>query len=1138
MKKLLRTLGALIFVSVITESHTYGAEESVYQQIAKALWQLQMKGDIEKALGNTDVWSSVQGNAPSDSRIHLADAPKMRPTTVQPITAKTKRAAFARRETTRQVTNRPAPTISQAMGQDQIAPGSIYTNKINRATARGYGSSLTKLIASKIKFNPAPEPKVHSNPTIDSILGPIAQGSNNRLPSNFIPIPPTLTINVAKVKNTPMPSIPKNTKSPQPTFDPEVKSNPVLMIHQIKKSDVPSPSFSVDNTGQQPASFRFTNKEVKNNQLNDKGGNVDKSGFVNDFKDFEINDAPQVIVEQALTTSKPVVVKKQDADSKHKGMEIKTAVIKPIPHKHSLPSKSDILIDDIPVVNQHKSDSRPAVLGAEITRQEITKPEIQIVNGIQRLEPFHTPHNVTRSLQSVNISETNGTSTKDLPVHAPTFTTEPSTLTTKEPPKTTTQPFKADIPRGSPWESRSGNSRGSFRNTRPTGRGIRPSGRGFSLSRGSRRGSRTNTIGGPASRRTVNIPKRPLPPWATDKNSETTTKKISSTQSTTMPSTKKEENQLPAMNTAQFARRGGSKRVVVNRGNTNNVKTTNPRRDIVTVTETNGTSTMDLPARSPDLISEPSTLTTKKPATSTTEPNNAEVPRKAPLEPRSGSSGGSFRNTRPTGRGIRPSGRGFSLSRGSRRGSRTNTIGSPASRRTVNIPKRPLPSWATDKNSETTTKKISSTQSTTMPSTKKEKTQLPEMNTAQFARRGGSKHVVVNSGDTDNIRPTNPRREIVTVKESIGKSTVDLSARSPDLRTEPSTLTTKEPATITSEPIKAEVSRQSPWEPRSGSSKGSFRNTRPTGRGIRPSGRGFSLSRGSRRGSRTNTIGGPASRRTVNISKRPLPPWATDKNSETTTKKISSTQSTTMPSTTKEENQLPAMNTAQFARRGGSKRVVVNRGSSNNPKSVDSRRGGGIVISMPNERLPFTTSSTADEPMGASQNTENEQISPSVILQNSEISTGISSSSVTTTTTTQIWTTQSSIRATTDEQRHQGPAMNTAQFARRGGSRRVLVNRGNTSNMGNITPRSEVELVQTVIATNNDVLQSPDRVMSLNSETSSRSTSRSSTASTTTVQPPATITTPTVATTRRVRMFRPGMMSPEDKRSALRNFQG
>jgi hypothetical protein len=1065
------TFSIRLYHPLICTSDTYGAEESLYQQIAKALWQLQMKGDIENALGNTDVWNGVPANSRHDSQIQLANPPRIRPTTAQPTTSKTKRAAFARRETARQVTNRPAPTQSQASGQSQIAPGRIYSNKMNRATARGYGSSLTKLIASKIKFNPSPQPKLPSNPTIDSILGPIAQGSNNQLPSNFIPAPPQLTVNVGKAKSTPL--FPENTKPPQPTIAQEDKNNPVFVIRQTEKSDVPLTAFSVvvPNAEQQPASFRIANKEVKNNQLNDKNGIEDKSGFGNDFKDFEINDAPQVIVEEAQRTSKPDVVKKQKIDSKHKRVETetKTVVIKPTPgHQMLPPSRSDISIGNTPTINQHNSASKPAVLGAEIAIQQIAKPEIKAVKSIQFSEPIQ---DVTKISQSANIPETIRPRTKGLPVHVPS---EPSILTTKQPHKITTKPIKAKVPVGSVLEPRQGRPRGSVRSTRPTDGSISQSGKGFSLSRGSTRGRGRN----PSSRKT--------PPWATKKNTEAIVKQISPTQSSSISSTKKESNQSPVINTAQFARRGGSRRVVVNRESTNRIKATRPETHIVSKTENVAASTVVLPARS---ANQPLTSTTKSPVT-TLKPIKAEVPKGSALNPRQGNSRRSFGDTRSTGVGRLPSSGGFSLSKGSGRGSRRNKSG------------RRTPPWATNKNNKATDKEVSSTQFTSMSSIKKETNQMPAIDTAQFSKRGGSKRVVVSGGNSNNVRTTNPQSGI-SIKTEINNQI-----------TPSSTLTTKAP-TITSEPVKEEVPKGLALQPQHGSSRGSFSSNRPTGRGISRSGGGFSLSRGSGRGSRRNTSGGPASMRNVHIPKRSSPPWATNRNTETTTNNISPTQSTSMSSTTTEKNQIPVMNTAQFSRQGGSKRVVVNRGNTNNPGHVDERRGGGIVIPVTDEKVSLPL----EDPSRGFQNIENEEISSSVISLNSEIPSEKGSSVITTTATPQNETTQPI--ATTQEQLYQRPVINTAQFARRGGPRRVVVNRGNTNNLRNDVARSEVEIVQTAVAADNDVPQSPGNVITLNSDTRAENSLSTSTAITN-EGPSAVATTPAVATTRRSRRLRPG----------------
>lgn len=191
----------------------------MYEQIAKALWQLQMKGDINKALQNTDIWNrptqnnsprSLQGNlnrqgdglvvrelilddniSPTHTRVRTTSDPSLMlgSTHVQPSTTKEKRTAFARRATERQITLQ-TPTIAQTE-QATIAPERVYSNKMNRNTAKGYGSSLTKLIADKIKFDPPSEPALPSNPVIDSILGPLVDQGGNMLTSNFLPLPST-----------------------------------------------------------------------------------------------------------------------------------------------------------------------------------------------------------------------------------------------------------------------------------------------------------------------------------------------------------------------------------------------------------------------------------------------------------------------------------------------------------------------------------------------------------------------------------------------------------------------------------------------------------------------------------------------------------------------------------------------------------------------------------------------------------------------------------------------------------------------------------------------------------------------------------------------------------------------------------
>ncbi|XP_061174159.1 mucin-2-like [Saccostrea echinata] len=798
MKKLLCVVEALILVSIISETYCYGGEESVYQQIAKALWQLQMKGDINTALGKTEVWNSnIQRNVPPNPPRHLiqlADTQVMGPTTVKPTTNKIKRAAFARRAIERQVTSRPTQPISQPKDQDKISPDRIYSNKMNRNTARGYGSSLTKLIAKKIKFNPPPEPKLSSEQSIDRILGQISQNRNTNIPKNFIPVSSTPTINTPKLINTPQSVVKNNIKPSQSAFARKVNSIPVIVIQQTKESDLPSPSFSIvaPSLGRSPSSFRFSNKEVSNNQLSDKNGFEDKSGFGNDFKDFEINDVPQIIVEETPTTSSSVIVKEQEVIPKisQKSWVKTKPAIRPLQHavdiipnqfitptvstkqptfstegpnktqhistsqdqSHSQNkvnqvssanhlensndtkvSRSDIAIKDAP--RNKNPHSRPGVQAAGIIKQETRKPQIQVVQ-VQQLRPVTVSRDVTTKPKPNDITKSNKVKDQEFPV-------DPTTPLFTDQTTTTAKPVKAIISSGSsqgPQQGSRGISRGSFRGIRPNTRGVRPSGRGVSMSRGSARGRRPIGTGRPVSGRTINIPKTPI----------------------SLSETEMHITESPIQH--------------------------------ISVTVTDSTT---------PLATRPIT----KPTTTTAKPTTESMPRISPQEPQQGMtrgfSTGNFRGIRHNSRGIRPNGRRGSVSRGSSRGIRLNGIGGTVSRDSINIPKQiSLPTlMVTEMNSKSRTIQTSTPPSITESTTR----QLPAMDTAQFARRRRPGRVVVSRGNIiDSNRNENPRR--VVINERVQTDTT-ANEHTSSLTTTTTTTSTEQPPISTTRSIAVTTNR-------------------------------------------------------------------------------------------------------------------------------------------------------------------------------------------------------------------------------------------------------------------------------------------------------------------------------------------
>uniref|UniRef100_K1QF32 Uncharacterized protein n=1 Tax=Magallana gigas TaxID=29159 RepID=K1QF32_MAGGI len=640
----------------------------MYEQIAKALWQLQMKGDINKALQNTDIWNRPTQNnsprslprnlnrqgdglvvrelvldnniSPTNIRVRTTNDPSsiLGPTHVQPSTTKEKQTAFARRATERQITLQ-APTIAQTE-QATIAPERVYSNKMDRNKVKGYGSSLTKLIANKIKFDPTPGPALPSNPVIDSILGPLLNERGNELPSNFLPLPSTTSGVVPNTGSSQRTTVQIKEKQRTVLAKP-VKSTPVVVFPENGGQQVPSPSFSIvaPSLGQNPASFRFSNKEVSSNQLQDKNNKGQNPGFDN-FKDMELNDVSQVIVDQAASVSvkpdnvrKPEIVKEQQQKKENNKVDPKT-IINPPQHDNTNKvqvSGSEIAMDNIP------SNKQRAWQESSIRNNEIQRPDVQVVQSA-------LPALSETSQDAHTTPQTNDT-------------TDAQTDVTKAAPKSTMteSPVHVGISRGSPRGSRpvsSSVTRGSFSGVRPSargtptvGRGTQPGGRGsFSPSRGSPRGGRpigirrkvlpalsgtsedvhttpqttdttnaqtdlpvqdvdfttevpsstmsitqaattTTTTKSPVHigssrggrpigirrQEPVNIPEvgQTTPATITETDMTTTQATTTAKAAETEPTTTEQAPQVPAMNTAQFARRARPSRVVVNTlGNT------------------------------------------------------------------------------------------------------------------------------------------------------------------------------------------------------------------------------------------------------------------------------------------------------------------------------------------------------------------------------------------------------------------------------------------------------------------------------------------------------------------------------------------------------------------------------------------
>ncbi|XP_062588176.1 mucin-2-like [Saccostrea cucullata] len=800
MKKLLCVIEALVLVSIIPETSCYGGEESVYQQIEKALWQLQMKGDIHRALGKTEVWNSnIPRNAPLNPPRHviqLADTRVMGPTTIKPTTNKIKRAAFARRAIARQVTSHHTPPISQPQNQDKISPDRIYSNKMNRNTARGYGSSLTKLIAKKIKFSPPPEPKLSSEQNIDRILGQISQNRNSNIPKNFIPFPSPPNINIPKIISTPQPVVKNSFKPSQSAFARKGNRIPVIVIQQTKKSDLPSPTFSIvaPSLGRSPSSFRFSNKEVSNNQLNDKNVFEDTPGFGNEFKDFEINDVPQIIVEKTPTTSSSIIVKEQDIAQKSSQKSLvntKSAIRPPppvnIPNKfitqtvstgqptistegpsktqsiganqdqsHSLSkvkqasiakdieismdtpvSRSDIAIKDTPLKSLQ---SRPNVQAAGIIKQEIEKPQIQVVQ-VQQLRPISVSQAVNTKPKPVDITKSDKAKDEEFPVDPSTSRFTDQTTKTTTTTTTTVKPVKVSISSGPSQGLRQGSrgiSRGSFRGIRPNGRGVRPIGREVPVSRGSTRGRQPTGPGRSVPVRSINIP--------------TTPSSVS-------------ENKIHILETPA---------------------------EIIPVDVTDSPSELTT-----GLITNPTT-TTAKPITEIKSKDSSQEPQEGMTRD---FSRGSFRGIRKNSRGVRPNGSKGPVLRGSSRGIRRNIIG--VSRNSINIPKQlSLPTLAkTEINSKSVTTQTSTTPSTTESTTR----QPPVMETAQFARRRRPGRVVVSRGNPIESN-RNENTQHVVVNERVQ---TDTSANEPSstTTTTSTTASTEQPPITTTRSTAATTNR-------------------------------------------------------------------------------------------------------------------------------------------------------------------------------------------------------------------------------------------------------------------------------------------------------------------------------------------
>ena len=685
----------------------------MYQQLAKALWQLQMKGDINTALQHTEIWTEPtpslrpavvprglvrpgglvvrpididerlaippQGHLntpdPSKSRsqpagnfhkikirpgglqvrpIHVEEHmvvsppqikvqpdPVIGPTQSLAMPATDRQVAFARRSSQRQVSLRPVTEVPEK----EIAPERIYSNKMDRGTAKGYGSSLTKLIAKKIKFDPTPEPDRPSNPIIDSILGPVAQLGSPVLPGNFVPLQSTSEV-PRKAQNTPVTKAPMGVNIPmgenipmgvniqRPVVTMPVEKSPVIVLQQDRQTNVPSPSFSIVTSGrrQRPSSFRFNNKEVNSNQVQDKNSKVENSGFEN-FKDLEINDASQIIVDQqpTLPIVKPIVAIEQVVE-KSQGMNVERArgetikdkkpqqpvkavpvplkpkqtLVKPNANKVNkvMVSRSDVAIDNSP------AKEHVGVQAATVTRIELQRPQIKAVQSGPVLTA--TWEDVTTSTQAPGKDQTFNGQT-DAPIESVDLTTEGLTFSTTEqtstmwstPTTTTTTAapvVRVGISRDSPRGRRPTES---FRGIRPSSRGRRPSSRGFSsVSSGPSRGVRP--IGVRPQRPVVLTPEKlpeGTPPTFTSFNDDVTTTLSPTTRpAKTEATTRPPPRHVPAMDTAQFARRARPGRVVVSTTNNQNPRQSTNQRPVIS----RGVEQRNIPVRAMEAIPVPS----------------------------------------------------------------------------------------------------------------------------------------------------------------------------------------------------------------------------------------------------------------------------------------------------------------------------------------------------------------------------------------------------------------------------------------------------------------------------------------------------------------------------------------------------
>nr|XP_022335013.1 flocculation protein FLO11-like [Crassostrea virginica] len=692
---------ALVAMTTIPGARSYGAEGGVYQQLAKALWQLQMKGDINTALQHTEIWTEPtpslrpgvvprglvrpgglvvrpididerlaippQGhlNTPDPSKSHSQPAgnfhkikirpgglqvrpihveehmvvsppqikvqpdPVIRPIQSLAMPATDRQVAFARRSSQRQVTLRPVTEVPEK----EIAPERIYSNKMDRGTAKGYGSSLTKLIAKKIKFDPTPEPDRPSNPIIDSILGPVAQLGSPVLPGNFVPLPSTPKV-PQRAQNTPATRAHMGVNIQRPVVGIPVEKSPLIVLQQDRQTNVPSPSFSIvtSERRQRPSSFRFNNKEINSNQVQDKNSKIENSGFEN-FKDVEINDGSQVIVDQqpTLPTVKPIVAKEQVVE-KSQGLNVERARVEtikdkkpqqpvkavPVPLKPKqtlvkpnaikvnkvVVSRSDVAIDNSP------AKEHVGVQGATVTRIELQRPQIKAVQSDPVLTA--TREDVITSTQATGKDQTFEVQTDapiesiDLTTEEPTFSTAEQTSTMWSTPTTTTTTVapavRVGISRGSPRGRRPTES---FRGIRPSSRGRRPTNRGFSsVSRGPSRGVRP--IGVRSQRPVVltpeNIPEGTPPTFTSFNDDVTTTLSPTTHPVKTEATTRPPPRQVPAMDTAQFARRARPGRVVVSTTNNQNPRQSTNQGPVIS----RGVEQRPVPVRAMEAVPIPS----------------------------------------------------------------------------------------------------------------------------------------------------------------------------------------------------------------------------------------------------------------------------------------------------------------------------------------------------------------------------------------------------------------------------------------------------------------------------------------------------------------------------------------------------